>query len=176
MTPGFCYKKAAAYKFFAVFNGTRCYGGNDLGPSLRKSKSSKECTIPCKGRNSKQTCGGSEAFQLYVNHAAPVVPPPTPEPKRAPAAKPLAASASRPKVSAGRTPVVFTEVVDQNLGQMVDAMELPADGEHSLCVTPLEGRSGVTSDQNHTSAGDASHRLTQKDLVLLVLHLRCAVP
>jgi hypothetical protein len=75
MTPGFCYRKAAAYRFFAVFNGTRCYGGNSLGPSLRHGRGSKGCTTPCSSNN-KQTCGGPEAFMVYVNHAAAAPPPP----------------------------------------------------------------------------------------------------
>jgi hypothetical protein len=70
MTPGSCYKKAAAYKFFALFNGTRCYAGNDLAPSLRHGRGAKGgCTIPCGSSSSKQTCGGSAAFMVYVNHA-----------------------------------------------------------------------------------------------------------
>jgi hypothetical protein len=74
MTPGFCFRKAAAYKFFAVFNGTRCYAGNDLAPSLRHGRGSTGCTTPC-GSNRKQTCGGSAAFKVYVNHAQQAVPP-----------------------------------------------------------------------------------------------------
>jgi hypothetical protein len=69
MTPGFCHKKAAAYKFFAVFNGTRCYVSNDLAPSLRHGRGSKGCTTPCGSNSSKQTCGGAAAFMVYVNHA-----------------------------------------------------------------------------------------------------------
>jgi hypothetical protein len=73
MTPGFCYKKATSYKFFALFNGTRCYAGTDLAPSLRKGRGSQSCTTPC-GSGSKHTCGGPAAFMVYVNHAAQVVP------------------------------------------------------------------------------------------------------
>jgi hypothetical protein len=72
MTPGACYKKAAAYKFFAVFNGTRCYASNDLAPSLRHGRGSQGCTTRCRSNN-KQTCGGAAAFMVYVNHA-PVAP------------------------------------------------------------------------------------------------------
>jgi hypothetical protein len=75
MTPRACYKKAAAHKFFALFNGTRCYGGHNLAPSLRGGKASKSCTTPCgsSSSSSKPTCGGPAAFTVYVNHA-PVVP------------------------------------------------------------------------------------------------------
>jgi hypothetical protein len=74
MTPGFCYKKAVAYKFFAVFNGTRCYAGNDLAPSLRHGRGSTGCTTPCSS-NKKQSCGGPAAFMVYVNHAPQAAPP-----------------------------------------------------------------------------------------------------
>jgi hypothetical protein len=72
MTPGFCYKKAAAYKFFALFNGTRCYAGSDLAPSLRHGRGSTGCTASCFDK--KQTCGGPAAFVVYVNHAPQVTP------------------------------------------------------------------------------------------------------
>jgi hypothetical protein len=74
MTPGFCYKKAAAYKFFALFNGTRCYASNDLAPSLRHGRGSTGCTTPCSS-NKKQSCGGPAAFMVYVSHAPKVAPP-----------------------------------------------------------------------------------------------------
>jgi hypothetical protein len=76
MTPGSCYKKAATYKFFALFNGTRCYGGNRLIPALRHGRGSTGCTTPC--GSSKQTCGGPGAFMVYVNHAPQAAPPPVP--------------------------------------------------------------------------------------------------
>lgn len=66
MSPAACYKAAAGYKFFALFDGTRCYAGNDLAPSLRNGRGSTGCTTSC---GSKSTCGGPAAFTLYVNHA-----------------------------------------------------------------------------------------------------------
>jgi hypothetical protein len=73
MTPGFCYKTAAAYKYFALFNGTRCYAGDDLAPSLRHGRGSSGCTTPCSS-NKKQRCGGLAAFMVYVNHVPQAAP------------------------------------------------------------------------------------------------------
>jgi hypothetical protein len=76
MTPGLCYKKAAAYKFFALFNGTRCFASNDLAPSLRHGTGSTGCTARCgSSSSSKTTCGGPAAFMVFVNHAPQVAPP-----------------------------------------------------------------------------------------------------
>jgi hypothetical protein len=75
-TVGFCHRKAAAYKFFALFNGTRCYAGDDLAPSLRHGRGSTGCTTPCSS-NKKQTCGGPAAFMVYVNHGPQAAPPGT---------------------------------------------------------------------------------------------------
>jgi hypothetical protein len=95
MTLGVCYRKAAAYKFFALFNGTRCYAANSLGSSLRHGRGSSGCTTRC-SRSSKQTCGGPEAFMVYVNHA-----PVEPTSAQAPAALP---SPSTPAVGTGPVP------------------------------------------------------------------------
>jgi hypothetical protein len=73
MTPGLCYKKAATYKFFALFNGTRCYAGDNLAPSLRHGRGSIGCTTLC--GSGKQMCGGPAAFVVYVNHAPQAAPP-----------------------------------------------------------------------------------------------------
>jgi hypothetical protein len=70
LQPGACIKAAAAYKYFALFNSTRCYAGNDLAPSLRQGRSSKNCTAPCgTGSAWEGACGGPAAFSLYVHHA-----------------------------------------------------------------------------------------------------------
>jgi hypothetical protein len=124
MTPGSCAKKAAAYKFFALFNGTRCYAGNDLAPSLRHGRGSSGCTTPCSS-NKKQRCGGPAAFMVYVNH------------------EPQAASATVP-LSVGPAGEVAAPVVSLSLGPLVVSLSKGSAGE----VAPAPSQ----SEWHHQSA------------------------
>ena len=69
-SPSYCQKQCAGSEFYALFNGGDCYCGDDISQllSLSPVSGAESCDVKCFGWPG-DTCGGSNAMNVYVNDA-----------------------------------------------------------------------------------------------------------
>lgn len=69
-SPSYCQKQCAGSEFYALFNGGDCYCGDDISQllSLSPVSGAESCNVKCFGWPG-DTCGGSNAMNVYVNDA-----------------------------------------------------------------------------------------------------------